>query len=466
MRRSVFTATLGVCALLLSTLPASAGARDRWSLRGAGWGHGVGMSQYGAYGYARHGRGYREILTHYYQGTRIVQRPPTLVRVLLQANRSTVSFTGATSAGDRRLTEDSVYKATRDGENVVLESAGGKPLRTYSGLLSVSGGDTVRLLGQAGNGVRDGLYRGSLDIRAAAADGLNAINTLPMEDYLAGVVPSESPPIWPLAALQAQAVAARSYALTTNVGGKGFDQYPDTRSQVYRGFGAETASTSNAVASTAGEVVMYGGEVAVTYFFSTSGGHTENVENVFTHSDPRPWLQGVDDPYDDASPYHRWGPFSFSTRGLDAKLGDYSKGRFRKLQVLARGVSPRIVRARVIGSRGSAIVTGSQLRARLDLRDSWLFLRRVSTDTGETGGTQARTSSGTHDSTAIYGDVDPIRARFVMLERFVDGKWIKDSKWPLSQHGARASYRFHISKPGRYRVLAGWAPGPTFEIKK
>src|SRR5437773_5507182 len=99
MRRSVFTATLGVCALLLSTLPASAGARDRWSLRGAGWGHGVGMSQYGAYGYARHGRGYREILTHYYQGTRIVQRPPTLVRVLLQANRSTVSFTGATSSG-------------------------------------------------------------------------------------------------------------------------------------------------------------------------------------------------------------------------------------------------------------------------------------------------------------------------------------------------------------------------------
>jgi stage II sporulation protein D len=462
MRRSVITAIVGACALAFAILPSSSGARERWSLRGAGWGHGVGMSQYGAYGYARHGRNYRAILTHYYQGTRIVRRPSTLVRVLLQGNRSTVSFTGATGAGDRNLKEESVYKATREGGNVVLESAAGRPLRTYSGLLTVSGGDTVRLLGAAGNGVRDGLYRGSLDIRVAAAEGLNAINTLPMEDYLAGVVPSESPPIWPLAALQAQAVAARTYALATNAGGQGFEQYPDTRSQVYRGFGAETPSTSNAVASTAGEVVMFGDQVAVTYFFSTSGGHTENVENVFTHSDPRPWLQGVDDPYDDASPYHRWGPYTWSTRLLDAKLGSYTKGRFRGIDVLSRGVSPRIVRARVFGSRGSAIVTGSQLRTRLGLRDSWLYIRRVST---ETGASQARTSSGERDLTAIYGRVDPIRARFVVLQKLVDAKWTKESKWPLSQRGTGARYRFHIAEPGRYRVLAGWAPGPPFEVK-
>jgi SpoIID/LytB domain protein len=446
--------------LALSLCPVSAGAR--WTLRGAGWGHGVGMSQYGAAGYARHGRGYREILTHYYQGTRIVRRPPTLVRVLLQPNRSTVSFTGATRAGDRRLKEASVYKAARAGGNVVLESVHGRPLRTYAGFLSVSGGDTFRLLGRADNGVRDGLYRGSLDIRVAAATGLNSINTLAMEDYLAGVVPAESPPIWPLAALQAQAVAARSYALTTNVGGRGFEQYADTRSQVYRGFGAETPSTGNAVASTAGEVVMYGNQVAVTYFFSTSGGHTENVENVFTHSDPRPWLLGIDDPFDDASPYHRWGPYTWSNRGLDAKLGSYSKGRFRELEVLSRGVSPRIIRARVIGTGGSTIVTGSQLRSRLALRDSWFFLRRVST---ETGASQARTSSGTHDTTAIYGNVDPIRARFVVLRRLVDGKWVKHSKWPLLPSGEGARYRFHVSEPGKYRVLAGWASGPTFEIK-
>jgi stage II sporulation protein D len=462
VRRSFITVLAGAFALALTIWPASAGARERWTLRGAGWGHGVGLAQYGAYGYAKRGRSYREILTHYYQGTRIVRRAPTLVRVLLQANRSTVSFTGATKAGDRRLKENSVYRAKRAGGNVLLLSPSGRPLRAYVGLLPISGGDTVRLLGQAGNGVRDGIYRGTLDIRTAAADGLNAINTLPMEDYLAGVVPAEIPPIWPTAALQAQAVAARSYALTTNVGGKGFEQYPDTRSQVYRGFGAETPSTSNAVASTAGEVVMSGNQVAVTFFFSTSGGHTENVENVFTNSDPKPWLKGVDDPFDDASPYHRWGPYSWSTRTLDAKLGSYSKGRFRRLKVLSRGVSPRIVKAQVVGTRGSTVVTGPQLRSRLELRDSWFFIRRVST---RTGASQARVSSGTRDTTAIYGDVDPIRARFVVLQRKVDGKWTKDSKWPLSPVGTGARYRFHISKPGKYRVLAGWARGPAFEIK-
>jgi stage II sporulation protein D len=342
-----------------------------------------------------------------------------------------------------------------------LRSASGRPLRRYSGVLPLSGGATIRLLGQAGNGVRDGLYRGSLDVQAAAGSGLNAINTLSIDDYIAGVVPAESPPIWPPAALQAQAVAARSYALTTNAGGKQFDQYPDTRSQVYRGYTAETATTNNAVASTRGEVVTYAGQPVVTYFFSTSGGYTENVENVFTHSDPKPWLRGVVDPFDDDSPYHRWGPYTWSTRLLDAKLGSYSKGRFRGLDVRKRGVSPRIVEARVRGSRGSTTVTGSQLRARLGLRDSWLFLRRVST---ETGSAEARTSSGERDLTVIYGRVGPIHARFVELQRRRDGRWVTEASLPLSLRGPTGSYRFHVAEAGRYRVLAGWAPGPSVRV--
>ena len=92
--------------------------------------------------------------------------------------------------------------------------------------------------------------------------------------------------------------------------GKGFDQYADTRSQVYRGYLGETPSTNAAVAATAGQVVTYDGEIATTFFFSTSGGHTENVENVFTGGSPKPWLKGVKDPYDDSSPYHRWGPYT------------------------------------------------------------------------------------------------------------------------------------------------------------
>ena len=231
--------------------PAGAGAAERWSVRGAGWGHGIGMSQWGAYGYAQHGADHRKILGHYYRNTQIGSVSDNgAVRVLLQANRPTVYFRHATQAGDRALTEDSGYRATREGDNVVLRSSAGRQLASFPGVMRVVGGKHVRLMGRAGNGVRDGLYRDHIEIRAASGTGLNAINAVDLEDYLMGVVPSESPASWPPAALEAQAVAARSYALASNVNGKGFDQYPDTRSQVYRGYLGETPTTNAAVAAT------------------------------------------------------------------------------------------------------------------------------------------------------------------------------------------------------------------------
>jgi stage II sporulation protein D len=459
MARRSLKAALVVSAVAL-VVPAGANAAARWTIRGAGWGHGVGLSQWGAYGFARQGYDYKRILGHYYTGTQVSRGGTSVVRVLLQPNRSTVSFTGATKAPDRRLTEESVYKATRNGGEVVLHSSSGRELATYDDVLPVSGGATFRLLGRSENGVRDGIYRGSLEIRVAAADGLNAINTLGIENYLAGVVPAESPPIWPAEALKAQAVAARTYASATGVAGKGFDQYPDTRSQVYRGFSAETATTSSAVASTAGEVVTYNGEPVVTYFFSTSGGYTENVENVFSGSDPKPWLKGVEDPYDDSSPYHRWGPFTWSRSTLDAKLGNLVKGRFRAIRVARRGVSPRVVRAYVVGSRGRKSATGPQLRARLDLRDSWFYIRRVSTKS--TGGAKARTASGTRRLTTIYGRVEGVQDRFVDLQRYDRGDWTTVQKIPLALEGRSGTYRWHVGDAGRYRIVAGWAPGPAF----
>jgi stage II sporulation protein D len=463
MGRRPVKAIIAACALALLLLPAvTQGAAQRWTVRGAGWGHGVGLSQWGTYGFARQGQDYKEILGHYYQGTRVSRGGTSVVRVLLQANRSSISFTGATKAADRGLKEDSVYEATRDGSNVVLHSASGRRLGRYSDVLPLSGGATFRLLGTAGNGVRDGIYRGSLEIHVAAGTGLNAINTLGIENYIAGVVPAESPPIWPAEALKAQAVAARSYASATGVSGNGFDQYPDTRSQVYRGFSAETATTNSAVASTAGEVVTYNGEVVVTYFFSTSGGHTENVENIFSGSDPKPWLRGVDDPYDDSSPYHRWGPFTWSRKTLDAKLGSLVRGRFRGIDVVRRGVSPRVVRAYVVGSRGRRSATGPQLRARLDLRDSWFYIRRVST---KTGGAKARTSSGNRRLTAIYGRVEGIHGHFVDLQRHDGERWVTVEKVPLELRGSAGSYRFHVGEGGRYRIVAGWAPGASIEVE-
>jgi stage II sporulation protein D len=448
--------------VLAASLPVGAEAATRWSLKGAGWGHGVGLSQFGAYGYARHGFGYRDILAHYYTGTRIDRRAPSIVRVLLQANRSTVAFTGATRAGDRQIQEASVYKVTRSGPNVVLRSTTGRRLATYSDVISVAGGTTLRLLGKAGNGITNGLYRDVLDVRTAAGSGLNAINTIDIENYLQGVVPSESPPIWPFDALAAQAVAARSYALATNVSGKGFEQYPDTRSQVYRGFNAETASTDNAVGSTRGQVLTYNGRVIVTYFFSTSGGYTENVENVFSGSGPKPWLQGVPDPYDDASPYHRWGPYTFSTRKLQARLGSYVRGRFRGIKIIKRGVSPRVVRAQVKGSRGKVSVTGPQVRTRLGLRDSWFYLRKVKTTKSAA---QARIASGTRALTEISGTVEPVAGRFVELQRKGADGWGTVANVPVFRHGERGRYSFHVAERGTYRVLADWARGADVAVK-
>ncbi len=456
MRRIALTiaAVLIAAAMLSST----AGAATRWSLRGAGWGHGIGMSQYGAFGYAQHGAGYREILRHYYAGTSIANRNGGTVRVLLEPNQSALTFRAAATAGGRGLNTDALYKATRDGSTVVLRSATGRMLKRVPGVLTVTGGPRVRLLGTAANGVRDGIYRGTIEIRTAAGPGLNAINALDLESYVRGVVPSESPSSWPAAALQAQAVTARTYAITTNAGGRNFEQYADTRSQMYRGYLSETPTTADAVSSTRGEVVTYNGAPVVTYFFSTSGGYTEDVENVFTGAPPEPWLRGVEDPYDNSSPYHRWGPYTYSTRTFGSKLRNLVRGRFRGFEVLKRGVSPRVVLAQVEGSSGSVRVSGPALRARLGLRDTWFSVRRVSSTTSS--GLQARTVSGTRPLVAISGSVSAGKQRFVTLQRKAGGKWQQVLEVPLE----RDRYLIHVGKAGVYRVLAGWAPGPELRI--
>jgi stage II sporulation protein D len=438
--------------------PAGAGAAERWSVRGAGWGHGIGMSQWGAYGYAKHGASYRDIIGHYYRNTTIGSVGGGGMRVLLQPNRSTVYFRHATQAGDRALSEESVYKATREGNNVVLRSASGRRLEVVADVLRVSGGKHVRLLGRADNGVRDGLYRDQLEIRTASGYGLNAINAVGLESYLMGVVPGESPASWPAAALQAQALAARSYALASNVNGKGFDQYADTRSQMYRGYLAETPATNSAVESTRGEVVTYGGDIATTFFFSTSGGRTENVENVFTKGSPKPWLKGVEDPYDDSSPYHRWGPYSFSRSGLASKLGGWVKGRLRSFKVLERGVSPRVVKARIRGSRGSTVVTGPQIRARMGLRDTWFYVRRVRML--RSTGAEARTLRGARPLVALHGTIDGTKLESVTLEQRTNDGWEKRGTFPVID----GAYRIHVGTAGVYRVKAGWAAGPPLRV--
>jgi stage II sporulation protein D len=453
MLNRVATLTVAIVALACT---GTAGAAERWSMRGAGWGHGIGLSQWGSYGYAKQGANYREIVDHYYRDTQIAVRDGGVVRVLLQPNRSIVYIRNATQAGDRMLDDQALYKATRTDNQVVLRSSSGRKLETFGEMVRIVGGRHVRLLGRADNGVRDGLYRGALEIRTAAGSGLNAINAIAMEDYLLGVVPSESPSSWPAAALQAQAVVARSYALASNVNGNGFNQYADTRSQMYRGYLGEAPSTTQAVADTSGQIVTYGGAVATTFFFSTSGGYTENIENAFVGSQPRPWLKGVKDPYDDPSPYHRW-KLDFSRASLAAKLGSWVKGRFRGIKVLKRGVSPRVVKARIVGSRGSTVVTGPQIRSRMGLRDTWFRLRRVSTNKSPA---EARTLRGARPLIALHGTIDAPGIDTVSLQRRTSNGWKSAGTFPV----LNGAYAIHVGTPGIYRVSAGWAPGPAVSV--
>ena len=108
----------------------------------------------------------------------------------------------------------------------------------------------------------------------------------------------------------------------------------------------------------------------MTYYFSTSGGRTENVENSFLGAEPAPYLRSVADPYDTASPRHRW-TVRMTLGQASARLGGLVKGYLRQIRVLTRGRSPRVVRAQVVGTRGRTSVTGPQLRAKLGLYDTW-----------------------------------------------------------------------------------------------
>ena len=348
---------------------APADAKVRWKIKGAGFGHGVGMSQYGAYGYAKHGVGYQAILTHYYTGTSIGSAGSKTVRVLLRPNLSNVVFSSASSACGIALTESKSYSATRFGSQVVLHN-GGQDVNCGAAMSANSGDGIVTLKGK-------GSYRGAIVARAASGFGLNAINEVGLDDYVRGVVARESPSSWPLEALKAQAVAARTFGLSTSVHGNGFDLYDDTRSQVYAGIAAETSRTNTAVAQTANQAVLYAGKPITAYFFSTSGGMTENVENSFVGSKPVPYLKGVADPYDVESPYHRW-KLVLSQGRMQAALSRYLKGgKLRKIKVTQRGVSPRIVYATVISSAGKTRVSGPSLKAALGLRDTWAFFKKL-----------------------------------------------------------------------------------------
>src|SRR5215211_1170347 len=351
------------CLVALLVPAGIARAELTWKVTGRGWGHGIGMSQWGAFGYAKQGKGWQGILGHYYRHTKLGRANGGDIRVLLESGENSVDFTDATQACGKDLDEQKTYTAVRNGSGVELRSAEGQDLGGCGDSLQAVGGEAIKVIDK-------GSYRGTLVVVPRGDGGLYVINAVPLEGYVKGVVPNEMPSDWPADALRAQAVAARSYGLATEVSGAPFDQFDDTRSQVYGGLGSETAATNDAAEATAGRVVKYGGKIATTFYFSTSGGRTENIEFSFLGADPKPYLKSVKDPFEDSAPYHRWKE-TFSQSEMEAKLGSLVDGTLRSIQVTKRGRSPRIVSAKVVGSGGTTQVSGPTLQSRLGLRSTW-----------------------------------------------------------------------------------------------
>lgn len=348
---------------------------------GRGFGHGVGMSQYGAYGMAQAGRSAEEIITTYYRGTQISDLPSTTVRVLLVggATRARVASGGGWTIGAEGGSPSQELPAGTEltvrhagGGRIVLSRPDGRAVAERRGalVLQPAEGGVVSL-----NGTR---YRGALRVTPLGSS-VRVINVIDLEEYLLGVVPREVPAAWgdrAPAVLEAQAIAARSYAIATKKTGA-FDMYADERSQVYGGVPAEDARTSAAVKATAGRVATYQGKVATTFFFSTSGGRTENSENVF--SSRVPYLVSINDAkYDRISPRHLWRGKDIP-HFSDARLGQLLGTKaVLSMKIIRRGASPRATRVRITTrSGGVKVMTGPEVRRALGLRSHWFEIRRA-----------------------------------------------------------------------------------------
>ena len=370
---------VGLAATPLAAAQGSQGVSYRFE--GRGFGHGVGMSQYGARGAAAAGLDAPAILAHYYRGTTLSTAPPAVLRVRLieRRRRATVRagvpFT-ARAAGGRSvlLPAKRSFRARAAGRIIRLATGNGAVrLRGTSITLIPRRGGALNL-----NGRR---YRGALLLQAVGRSRLNVINRVDLERYLAGVLPKEVPAHWgddTPEALRAQAIAARTYALAFRRPlAPGFDLRSSVHAQVYGGRDAEDRRTTAAVRATRGRVLTFEGQIIPALFFSTSGGRTENVENIFG-GQPLPYLTSVPDPYDAGAPYHRrWpDPPRVSAARLGRLLGLGSP--VASFTITGRGASPRVLAAEVVTADGVVhAVTGEAVRRALGLRDTWFRVIRT-----------------------------------------------------------------------------------------
>lgn len=403
-----FMLVVAVSAALLpaALLPAASARADGYfTLYGSGWGHGLGLSQWGAYGLASDGWTSKKILTHFYSGTKVKKAsdPPGDIRIALTSGETAIHVSAA--AGPVRLSIERPVGGTSvgkipDGETWVIKVVDGA-YEIHDAAGDVVGGQTWGSASSdlfatfADHGARATVpeggatyNRGFLEFNLMACTGgcsLRLILQVPFEQYLLGI--GEVPSSWPMEALRAQATAARSFALykirTYGVQATCNCHLTDgSNDQVYVAWdkegGIDGQRWVKAVKSTASQIVTYKGAVALAVFTASDGGHTEDLNVQWgTPLATYPYLAGVCDPgdYTAANPWTDWNrqfsPVALTT-ALVAYTGDI--GIVSGFGTVHRGVSGRIADAVVHGGAGDATVTGSELRSALSLPDDRVWI--------------------------------------------------------------------------------------------
>ncbi len=390
--------------------PVAYPAADSFTFSGAGWGHGVGLSQYGAEAMAQQGRSAAQILRYYYTGTTIgnrpdnqlidvnvgYHRPRTVARLRGLADGATleVCAISAGSCADRVTVTDATADAStagrvslfRQGDRVrarVRDEHGGVHRVTgseirlrWSGTSTLAGPASVLRLGDG-----DEFRHGELDVFPYSGNALNDVVRERLQDgYLPGV--AEVPSSWDPAALRAQAIIARTYALkegATLREGCHCNLRNSTVDQNYTGWAKENEGNGvygqrwlDAVQSTAGQVVTYNGRLAATYYFSSDGGHTLNSQDVWSSSVP--YLQSVDDPYSltASNPNRSWTAtvsqarvakvFGFPVHALHVS-GTYQGGALRSVTATDENGQPHTITQKADTLRGMFGLKSAQVRS-------------------------------------------------------------------------------------------------------
>jgi stage II sporulation protein D len=381
---SLAVTVIGASAVL-TAIPAGADSAvpprsENFTIRGAGWGHGWGMSQYGAYGAARKGLSWKQILAFYYPGTQLkTMSSGTKIKVWISADNDsslTVLPAGGLAVQDTAghhytLPTGPSYTSWRisrsgSGYRLSYRSRGGSYVTKSTGLRSgtwsfSTRSKIVKVVLPSGS-VRS--YRGTVALIKRGSGG-RTINNVLLENYVQGVVPSEMPTSGEANAVRAQAVAARSYALRLqNFGGySGFDICDTTACQVYGGMGRETRTGNAAVKATAGKIVSYRGKVALTQFASSNGGYTAKGDY--------PYLAAHRDPYDGVIKSQAW------TRMISASSISRawpSVGAVKQLQITSRDGAGawggRVKTIKIIGSSSTTTVSGTTFQHMFSMRST------------------------------------------------------------------------------------------------